>query len=122
MKICITSGGRTLDAAVDARFGRCAFFIFYDTDTGDLEAQENPNARFQGGAGIQSGQMMAAQGVKAVLTGNMGPNAFQTLSAAGIAVYTGLSGPVRQAVEDYKSGKLKAQQGPSVGSKFGAQG
>ena len=119
MKICITSEGKTLDAAVDARFGRCAFFIFYDTDTGNPEAQENPNVRLQGGAGIQASQMMAAQGVKAVLTGTVGPNAFQTLSAAGIEVYTGLSGPVSQAVEAYKSGKLKATQGPSVGSKFG---
>ncbi len=121
MKICITSEDKTLDAAVDARFGRCAFFIFYDADTGDVEAQENPNSRFQGGAGIQSGQMMAAKGVKAVLTGNVGPNAFQTMSAAGIEVYTGLSGPVRQAVEAYKSGRLKATQGPSVQSKFGTQ-
>jgi len=122
MKICITSQGKSLDAAVDARFGRCAYYVVYETDTGAFEAQENPNARFQGGAGIQAGQMMAAQGIKAVLTGNVGPNAFQTLSAAAVEVYTGLSGTVGEAVEAFTSGSLKPTKGPSVGSKFGSQG
>jgi Uncharacterized conserved protein len=86
MKICITSEGKTLDSKVDPRFGRCQNFIFFETDTGKFEAQENPSAQFQGGAGIQSGQLVVTKGVKAVLTGNVGPNAHQVLSAAGISV------------------------------------
>jgi predicted Fe-Mo cluster-binding NifX family protein len=119
MKICITSEGKTLDSKVDPRFGRCQNFIFFDTETGDFQAQENPNAQFQGGAGIQSGQLMASKGIKAVLTGNVGPNAFQTLNAGGIDIYTGISGSVQEAIEAYKSGKLKKTESPSVGSKFG---
>lgn len=119
MKICITSEGKTLDAKVDPRFGRCQNFIFFDTDTGNFEACENANAQFQGGAGIQSGQLVVSKGIKAVLTGNVGPNAHQVLSAAGISVFTGVSGTVKEAVEDYKNGKYKAADAPSVGSKFG---
>lgn len=119
MKICITSEGKTLDSKVDSRFGRCQNFIFFDTDTGKFEAQENVNAQFQGGAGIQSAQLVNSKDAKAVLTGNVGPNAFQTLSAAGIQIYTGVSGTVKEAVEAYKSGKLKITEIPSVGSKFG---
>jgi len=122
MKICVTSEGKMLDDQVDQRFGRCRFFIFVDTDTLGFEAIENQNAQFSGGAGIQSGQLMASKGVKAVLTGNVGPNAFQTLTAGGIKIYTGLSGKVRDAVEKYKSGKLKPTENPSVGSKFGMPG
>ena len=122
MKICVTSEGKTLDSKVDPRFGRCQFFVIVDTDTLDFEAVENQNAQFSGGAGIQSGQLMASKGVKAVLTGNVGPNAFQTLQAGGIKIYTGLSGKVRDAVEKYKSGELKTTENPSVGSKFGMPG
>ncbi len=119
MKICITSEGKTLDSRVDPRFGRCQNFIFFDIDTGTLEALENTNAQFQGGAGIQSAQLVNSKDAKAVLTGNVGPNAFQTLSAAGIRIYTGVSGTVQEAVEAFKSGKLKITESPNAGSKFG---
>lgn len=122
MKICITSEGKTLDSRVDTRFGRCRSFIFFDTDSGNFEAQENTNAQFQGGAGIQSGQLAVSRGVKAVLTGNIGPNAHQVLSAAGISIFTGVSGTVKEAIEGYKKGKYKAADTPNVGSKFGMPG
>ncbi len=119
MKICITSEGKTLDAKVDVRFGRCQYFVLVNLDTLEFEAIENSNINQAGGAGIQSGQLMASKGIKAVLTGNVGPNAFQTLNAAGIDIYTGVSGSVKEAIEAYKSGKLKKTESPSVGSKFG---
>ena len=119
MKICVTSEGKTLDSKVDPRFGRCQYFLIVNTDTLDFEALKNPNIESMGGAGIQSGQFVAEKEVKAVLTGNVGPNAFQTLQAAGIDVVTGLSGTVKDAVEKYKKGNLKPTQGPSVNSKFG---
>ena len=122
MKLCVTSQGNDLASQVDPRFGRCKYFIFVDSDSLEFEAVENPNAQFSGGAGIQSGQLMASKGVKAVLTGNIGPNAFGTLKAAKIEVFTGASGSVKDAIEKYKKGKLTSTQGPSVGSKFGMPG
>lgn len=122
MKICVTSQGSALDSRLDPRFGRCKYFIFIDTDTLKFESVENMNAEFSGGAGIQSGQRIIAEGVKAVLTGNVGPNAFQTLSAAGIKIYTGLDGTVKSAMEKHKRGELKATESASVGSKFGMPG
>ncbi|MBU0503064.1 MAG: NifB/NifX family molybdenum-iron cluster-binding protein [Candidatus Omnitrophota bacterium] len=122
MKICITSQGSSLDSQVDSRFGRCQYFILVDSDSLKFEAIENSNINQSGGAGIQSGQLVASKGIKAVLTGNVGPNAYQTLNAAGIAIYTGVSGSVKDAIEAYKLGKLKKTESPSVGSKFGMPG
>ncbi|MFH1479241.1 MAG: NifB/NifX family molybdenum-iron cluster-binding protein [Candidatus Omnitrophota bacterium] len=119
MKICITSKGKTLDSIVDLRFGRCECFVIVDTGSMEFEAFDNPSNSSTGGAGIVAGQFLATKGVKAVLTGNVGPNAFQTLEAAKIDIYTGMSGLVKEAVERYKSGELKPVKGPSVGSKFG---
>lgn len=121
MKIAVTSTGKGLDAQVDPRFGRCQYFLVIDTESMDWEAIENGNASLRGGSGIQAGQLMVQKGVKAVLTGNCGPNAFQTLAAANIEIYTGLSGPVREAVEQYKAGQLSSSSGATVDSHFGME-
>jgi len=114
MKICITAQGNNLDAQVDPRFGRCQYFMIVDPETLQYEAISNPNIDARGGAGIQSGQIMADKKVKTVITGNVGPNAFQTLNAAGISVMTGASGSIREAIEKYKKGELKEAQGATT--------
>lgn len=122
MKIAISSMGTDLNAQIDPRFGRCQYFIIVDSDTMEFEAIENPNISAMGGAGIQSGQMMAGKGVQAILTGNVGPNAFQTLSAAGIQVITGVTGKVKDAIQQFKSGQLQSVSEATVPTHFGIGG
>jgi predicted Fe-Mo cluster-binding NifX family protein len=119
MRIAITADGPALDAKVDPRFGRCGYFIIADPGTLEFEALENSSAVAAGGAGISAAQQVAGKEVAAVLTGNCGPNAYQVLSAAGIEVFTGVSGKVKEAIQDYKSGKFKANSQPNVGTHFG---
>jgi len=119
MNICVTSEGTTLDSSIDPRFGRCRYFLIVDSESMEFEAVENSGAAQMGGAGIESARLVTEKDVKVVLTGNCGPNAFNTLNAADIEVYVGLQGSIREAVEQYKSGKLKPLQGPSVESHFG---
>lgn len=119
MKIAVTSTGPTLDDQVESRFGRCAYFLIIDTETMQAEALENPNNALGGGAGIQSAQLMSENGVTAVLTGNCGPNAYSVFGQAGIQVIIGLSGSVRYAVEQFKTGVLASASGPNVASHFG---
>lgn len=109
MKLAISATGRDLDSNVDPRFGRCAYFIIVDPETMEYEAFENQSAALSGGAGIQSAQFVASKGVDVVITGNCGPNAARTLQAAGIKVITGFNGTVRQAIEDFKQGRLSSE-------------
>jgi predicted Fe-Mo cluster-binding NifX family protein len=119
MKICISSTGEDLDSQVDPRFGRCSYFLIVDIDTMSFESISNESAMSSSGAGIQAAQTVAKADVEAVVTGNVGPNAFQTLSAAGIKVFTGANGNVKGVIEKYKKGELKKIEYASVSSHFG---
>ncbi len=110
MKVCVTATSAGLSAQVDPRFGRAQYFIFVDTEDMSCESIPNPNVSAVGGAGIQSAQLVAEKGAEVVITGHIGPNAASALSAAGIKVVTGVQGlTVREAVERFVTGKLRAQ-------------
>ena len=119
VKIAISATGPGLDADVDPRFGRCQYFIIIDAETMQFEALENSSAVAAGGAGISAAQMVANKGAEVVLTGNCGPNAYQTLSAAGVQVISGVSGTVRDAVQAHKAGKFRPSAQPNVASHYG---
>jgi predicted Fe-Mo cluster-binding NifX family protein len=119
MKIAISASSPDIEGQVDPRFGRCAYFLIVDPETLDTDAVENPYVSASGGAGIQAAQLVAAKGVKAVLTGSCGPNAYQTLSAAGVEVVTGVTGPIREATRSYLAGEGTAGGGPNVPPHFG---
>ena len=115
MKICVTAGASGLDAPMDPRFGRCPFFVVVDLDSMSENSIPNSNVTASSGAGIQAAQEIAKQGVSALITGNIGPNAMQTLSAANIDVYQHLEGgSVKDVVEKFKQGELTKIAGPSV--------
>jgi len=119
MKVAISATGGTLDDAVAPRFGRCSTFLLVETDDMTFEAIENGNSSLGGGAGIQAAQLVAEKGAKAVLTGNCGPNAYQTLSAAGIDVMVGCSGTVSEVVARFQAGQLQPTSAPNVASHSG---
>ena len=122
MKICVTSLGDSLDSEMDSRFGRCKYFLIIDTDSMDVKSISNDSLMASGGAGIQAAQMVAKTGADTVITGNVGPNAFQTLKAAGIKVITGVNASIKDVVDKFNRGELREIEAPSVGSHFGMGG
>lgn len=114
MKIAISASQPSLEGEVEPRFGRCRYFIIIDPETSEFEALENPNVETASGAGVATGQFVASQGVKEVLTGNLGPNAQQVLTAAGIKMLTGISGKILDVLEAYKAGQLRPTIQPGM--------
>jgi predicted Fe-Mo cluster-binding NifX family protein len=107
MKIAVTSKGTNLDAEVDPRFGRGAYFLVIDTETLDFEVLDNTeNVNAFKGAGIQAAKMISDKGVQILLTGYCGPNAFKALQAANIKVAVDVTGTVREAVKACRDGGL----------------
>jgi predicted Fe-Mo cluster-binding NifX family protein len=108
MKVAVTSQGNDLQSPLDPRFGRARYFIVLETETGAFTAADNTvSLNAAQGAGIQAGKRVAELGVEGLITGHVGPKAFATLQAAGVKIYQGAAGTVRDAVEQFRSGKLQ---------------
>jgi predicted Fe-Mo cluster-binding NifX family protein len=122
MKIAISSSGNNLDAALDPRFGRCAYFLIIDPADMRFEVFDNQSTAQSSGAGIQAAQFLADKNVSAVITGHVGPNAVQTLAAAGIDIFAEQQGTIEEVVNRYRSGALKPTTQSTVGSHFGMGG
>jgi len=105
MKIAVSSMGGSLSAQVDPRFGRCAYFVIVDSDTMKLFAFSNPASELSGGAGPAAAREIVKNGVKVLLTGNVGSNAQLALQTGGVEIVTGINGTVKEAVESYLSEK-----------------
>ena len=126
MKLLVSAIGPDVTASLDPRFGRAPSFVLVDADTGEWSAHVNPGAGAGQGAGIDAARFAIELGARAVLTGATGPNAFRTLSAANVAVYSVGGGLVAEAVEQWKTGTLTpvtsangpahSGLGPSVGA------
>jgi predicted DNA-binding protein (UPF0251 family)/predicted Fe-Mo cluster-binding NifX family protein len=114
-KIAVSAGGPTLDDALDPRFGRAAGFLIVDPQTLEHKYVDNGASQAMSqGAGIQAAEIVARTGAKVVLTGNVGPKAFQALQAAGISIAQNLQNlTVREAVERYTSGQVEMATGPN---------
>jgi predicted Fe-Mo cluster-binding NifX family protein len=121
MKIAVTSNGKNMDSQLDPRFGHCAYYLVVDSDDMSFEVYLNESVAIGGGAGIQAAQFLASKKVHAVITGNCGPNAVQTLSAAGIDLVAGAQGTVNDAVKKYVNGNLKSTNETTVESHFGME-
>lgn len=119
MKIAVSSNGKDLNAMVDARFGRCPYFIIAEIEGNEIkgfEVIENQSASAFRGAGIQAAQTVANKGVEAVITGNMGPNAFSVLSQTGIKIFFVFGITVKDAIEKYLKGELSEIKQPGFGA------
>ena len=119
MKVVVSSTGENLESQIDPRFGRCSFFIIIVTEDMSFESFNNESFALSGGAGIQSASFVVSKVVKAVLTGNCGPKAMQVFSTAGVDVFTGFSGMVKDAVEQFKKGGLNPTTKATVVEKAG---
>ncbi len=114
MKLAVTATGEELDSKSDGRFGRCSAFIIVDPETLDYESVQNASQAATSGAGVQAAQTLADFGVDALATGNVGPNAFNVLDSAGITIYTGASGNIRDVIEDFKDDELSRANEPTA--------
>lgn len=108
MKVAVTTAGKTLDSAVELRFGRASSFLIYDTETLRYSSVDNSQQLDAAqGAGIQAAGHVVNSGVKAVISGHCGPKAMRVLKSAGIQVFLTAAGTVRESLFNYSQGSLE---------------
>jgi len=107
MKVAVSSTGTTLDAPVHNLFGRCDFILIIDTETEAAAPIKNNFIDAAAGAGTGCAQAVIKEGVEAVISGQIGPNAYEALTAAGITMYNAHPDiSVHEALEKFKAGSL----------------
>lgn len=114
-KIAVTSEGPDLDDRVDPRFGRAAGFVIIDPETMAFEYVDNGTSQMMAqGAGIQAAEIVAGTGARVLLTGFVGPKAFQALNAAGIKIGQNVDNlTIREAVKRFQDGDVPVAEAPN---------
>ena len=118
MKIAISSTGEKLENEMDAKFGRCPYFLIVEVEDKEIKntkAVENTAAMQGGGAGITAAQIVGNEDVNAVIAINFGPRAFTVLNELKIDIYQGNPGTVAENVQqfiDEKLAKIEEATGP----------
>ncbi len=119
--VAISSEGPDLGDAVDPRFGRAGGFVLAEFADGDLAKEpaisylDNGDAQIMAtGAGIATTEHLANAGVATVLSGFVGPKAFEALEAAGIAVVQNMDNQtVGEALKLFREGKCSLADAPN---------
>ena len=114
-KIAVSSEGPDLNAQVDPRFGRAAGYVVVDPENMAFDYIDNGTSQVMAqGAGIQAAEIVAGSGARVLLTGFVGPKAFQALTAAGIAIGQNLDNlTVREAVQRFQQGDVVMAEAPN---------
>ena len=106
MKIAVSATGQNKESLLDRRFGRCDYFLIYDAEAGEFKAIGNNGVSSGGGAGIAAASQVIEENVSAIITGNLGPNAFELVEKAGIKAYSCEALPVFRVVEMFQKNQL----------------
>jgi len=108
MKLALSSQGTTADSVLGG-FGRCRYFVLYDTDTGQVSTMSNEGNMVAGrGAGTRTAQDVVKTGAGAVITSQIGPKAVSYLKGKDMPVYVSAAQSVEQAVQEFLDGTLQA--------------
>jgi predicted Fe-Mo cluster-binding NifX family protein len=93
---------------IDEHFGHCEYFtVFTIDDQKKIMADEKISSPAGCGCKSNIAQVLAENGVKLMLAGNMGQGAVNVLNSHGIDVLRGCSGDVKAVTESWLAGTLK---------------
>jgi len=107
MKIAISAAGKNIEDLLDPRFGRCEYFQIHDTENSDIKIIENQGKLSSGGAGIAAAQQLLDEKVQVIVTGNLGPNAFEIIEKADIKAYKCSNISIKEALDKCLNNQLE---------------
>ncbi len=110
MKLLFSSTGNSWKAILDGSFGRAKGFILYDEETDTFSWHTNEdNRNIAHGAGTQAAQFAINSGASVLISGHVGPKAFDILKLTDISVFNSSEESLKEVYKAYKQGRLKQQ-------------
>ncbi|MCK5510287.1 diguanylate cyclase [Candidatus Parcubacteria bacterium] len=103
IKICVAANDKDVNAEIDARFGRCGYFVFFtiqDKKIINTEIARNSGASQGGGAGIRAAEQLGEARADILIAERIGPKAENILEQLNIKIVK-KAGIVKAVVEEY---------------------
>ncbi|MCK4806527.1 MAG: NifB/NifX family molybdenum-iron cluster-binding protein [Candidatus Aegiribacteria sp.] len=122
MKVIVSSTGKNVDSPISKVFGRAEYYLLVDTEDFTLKSFDNPAVNQSGGAGIQAAQFVLKKKPGSVISSNIGPNAYEVLSAGSMLCYIAKGGTVRETVEAFNREELPMMGAANADSHSGIAG
>lgn len=107
MKIAIPINEKSIESEIHDSFGRAPYYLIYNTKTSESEFLDHRAVVSQGGAGVRAAQVLADNGVRAILTPQCGENAEKILRNSEVLVYQSIPESIRQNIEAFMKDELR---------------
>ncbi len=118
ISVCAKSCGELSE--VDERFGRCEYFVIFDTLINQFETIVNSAKEDASGAGSKAVAILSENGVDCAIVPELGPKAITAFEAFEIEAYKiSNQKTVQEALDDFKSGIIKKMPKSSESSHSG---
>ena len=105
MKIAISANGTNLEENIVTTFCGCDFFLIVDTKANTLRTVVNETKGRPDKVGGTAGQLVSNQGIDAVITSDIGPQAMKIFEQYGIEVYQG-EGKINDVIQQLEKERL----------------
>ncbi|HOJ50775.1 MAG TPA: NifB/NifX family molybdenum-iron cluster-binding protein [Spirochaetota bacterium] len=108
MKVAISvQDNNGMESKIYGHFGSSPYYAIYDDETSKLEFIINDHHHGAHG-GCHSAVLVAGKGIKAIISGGMGHNAFSRFSKMGVKVYVADETLLlKDIIEKFKQNQLK---------------
>ncbi len=97
-----------LDSRLSFHFGRCPYYVFVEVKDGkvkNIETKKNPYSSSHIPGAVP--QFIASEGANVIIAGGMGPRAMEWFIRLNIQPITGITGKIRDALNDFLAGRLQ---------------
>lgn len=96
----------SLGDSISNSFGRCEYFLVYNTDTKNKEVVKNNSGSSAGGAGIAAAQSILDLKGNVLITPRCGQNAYDVLTRGNVEVLLANGISVDSNIKDFLDNKL----------------
>ena len=110
MKVLIAADGSSLNSSISKRFAHANYYLIVDTTTMDFQVVKNSGLSHN----HEEISTMVEKGIEIFIVGNIGPNAFNTITSLNKKVALSRKSTVLEALKKLKMMELEILSSPTL--------